>query len=224
LTLETENTVLKRDLRDLRLVFEDLEQRVERLTVGVGVNSTQDRLGRPISQQIDTLTSQLADMNRASTRAHRASEHSLHEAKGEMSKMQMMLHDLRGELMALQHAQYYENAHRHWGRAGPGLAAQAGHATASNKDSEGSDSEGESATQVTQSSGRIGLPQYHSGYGPGYPFPPHPMGHPGQPGFAPVGPPYNLPPGPPFGMRRWSGWPYSFGASSPEDRGGGVKL
>lgn len=197
---------------------------MERLTVSVGINSTQDRLDQPISQQINALTSQMTDMTRASTRAHRASQQSLHDVKGEMSNMQMMLHDLRGELMALQHAQYYENAYRQWGRAGRGPTTQAGHKTTSNKDSEGSDSEGELATQGTQSTGRIGIPQFHGGYGPGYPFPPYPMAHPGQPGFVSTGPPYNAPPGPPFGLRRWSGWPYSFGASSPEDRGGGVKL
>jgi len=197
---------------------------VERLAISVGLSYTQDRLEEPISQQMSTLTSQITEMNRSSTRAHRVNEQALHVVKGEMSNMQMMMHDLRGELMALQHAQYYENAQRQWGRAGPGPATQANSATASNKDSEGSDSEGESTAQVPHSFGRVGPPQLGA-YAPGYPFPPYLMAHTGQPAFAAGAPPYNMPPpGSLFGPRRWTGWPYSLGASSPEDRGGGVKL
>lgn len=222
-SLETENNVLKRDLRDLRLVFEDLEQRVEQLTVTVGLNTTQDRVAAPLSQQVQQIGSQVSDLTRSSTRAQRSSEQALHEVKGEMSNMQMMMHDIRGELMALQHAQYYENAYRQWGRAGQ-APAKPSSASASNKDSEGSDSEGETASQATASFGRMGIPQPMS-YGPGYPFPPYPMSHPGQPVFGNAGPPYGVPaPAPLFGPRRWSGWPYGIGSSSPEERGGGVKL
>lgn len=225
--LEAENRDLKRDLRDLRILYEDLEQRVERVTITVGVDSTQDRLVQPISQQLNSITTQISDLNRTSARAHRTNEQAVHEIKGEMSNMQMMLHDLRGELMALQHAQYYESAYRQWGRsgAGPGAGAQPSATTTINKDSEGSDSEGEALSHTTPTYGRFAVPQPVP-YGPGYPFPPYPFAHPG-PSLAAgsAGGPYPAPPPSVlFAQRRWSGWPYSLGTSSPEERGGGVKL
>lgn len=223
--LETENSDLKKDLRDLRLLYEDLEQRVERLTISVGMNSTQNNLVQPISQQLNTLTSQLSDLNGTSVRAHRTNEQAVHEMKGEMSNMQMMLHDLRGELMALQHAQYYENAYKQWGRTATGAGVQTSSTTTSNKDSEGSDSEGETPSQTAPIYGRFTMPQPIA-YGPGYPFPPYPTTHLGQPlVVGNAGPSYPVPPpGMLFAQRRWSGWPYNLGASSPEERGGGLKL
>ncbi|KAK9899394.1 hypothetical protein P389DRAFT_48088 [Cystobasidium minutum MCA 4210] len=219
-SLENENSTLKRELADLREKFEDLDHRVQRITHNIGYGQTRDLAGQPINQQLDSLAVQMNDMKRASTRSQLASEHTLHEVKGEMSNLQMMLHDLRGELMALQHTQYYENAYRsQWGRSGMPMTSRPNE-TSQGKDSE--DGNADTTSQPNPSSIRpLAMPQSNTF---GYPFPPYP-GMLGAYGGPVTSPPYGMPPpGSMFAPRRWSGWPYGYTSSSPEERGGGVKL
>ena len=122
--------------------------------------------------------------------------------------------------MALQHTQYYENAYRsQWIRGGMPTSSRPSD-TNQGKDSE--DSNATDATSQNTSSVRpLAMPQ-PSAFG--YPFPPYPamMGNFGGPVTSP---PYGmLPPGPMFAPRRWSGFPYGYASTSPEERGGGVKL
>lgn len=219
-SLEQESTNLKRELSDLRTKFEDLDHRVQRITQNIGYGQTEDLAGQSVNQQLDTLTLQMNELKRASTRSQLASEHTLHEVKGEMSNMQMMLHDFRGELMALQHTQYYENACRsHWGRTAPASASRSERTTS--QDGEDSSATGDTSPQSSSTLRPLAMPQPNAF---GYPFPPYGMAPPVFGGPV-TSPPFGVPPpGSMFGPRRWSGWPYGYGSSSPEERGGGVKL
>lgn len=223
--LERENSNLKRDLAELRNTFEDLEHRVERITNDIGYVQTRNDNSQPINQQLDNLIARVNDLNRTSTRSQLASEHTLHEVKGEMSNLHMMIHDLRGEFMALQHAQYYENAYRQWGRGYGPLSSRPADQSGSSKSSDEGDLAANGASHEAtglrnMATSQPGLPAI------GYPFPPYGTMQPGPGGFVgATNAPYGMvPPAPLFGPRRWSGWPYSLGSSSPEERGGGVKL
>jgi hypothetical protein len=228
MSLETENASLRRDLLDLRGTYEDLERRVNRLTRGIGSPYAQDDANQPISEHLSTLASQFTSLSRASNRNQVTNEQTLHDVKGELSNVQMMLHDLRGEFMALQHAQFYENAYRHWGGRPapvPSTSRVASGSDAGSTDGKKSE-DGDSTT--TPSTGTAPtfrpMPMFQpNGMAMGYAF--QPYGVPPGPPFGPANAgPYAMPP-PAFGPRRWSGWPYGFGgSSSPEERSGGFKL
>ncbi|CAD6568902.1 MAG: hypothetical protein CYPHOPRED_002942 [Cyphobasidiales sp. Tagirdzhanova-0007] len=213
--LRQENLILRRDGSSLQDRCEILSQRVDQLDSQMGHTSATDITHRimPSSTVLDSLTllsSHFQDVSISTERATRASEQSVQELRAEISTFQIGMHDLRGEMMALQQAQYYESASRFWARSQIGVDS------------------------VTSTEGKTGSPsasslfaqqaQYGMHCGHGYPFPPFSTGT-GHPMYAPT-PPLLQP------VRRFYGWPYPqlcVGGSMSPDGGpnlgtGGTKL
>ena len=251
-SLERENRELSTSLARLRRQYEDLAGRLESVTARIGDAPTSANSGGTgratlfsMEVSLAAVSAQLADLARASAETQRDRERMALDLRGEMGGVQMAVHELKGEMMALQQAHYYESASRYY-------AARNGQSSAVLPPPLAGSSEGKatSASSVTTSGassssatsageGTAPYPHY-PGLG-GYPFPPYaglPVHMPlassmsGQPFHSPHLPPHHAIHGS-MSMRRLygHGWPplypmYGAGGASPDGGmyGGGTKL
>ena len=118
--LQLENRNLTLNVSDSIVTIEALSRRVDQLECRVGHNSIPaDSLTPPTStilESLSSISSQIKNMTISLEQVKRASEQSVYELQGEISVLQMGLHDLRGEIIAFQQAQYHESASRYWAR------------------------------------------------------------------------------------------------------------
>ena len=218
--LEAENRELSDRVISLRADCSALETRMSRVQQRIGPASG-EAVTDSLEDSVAALTAQVAELSRSNSEARRAADRTHHDMRGEVTSMQMGLHELRGEMMAFQQAQHYEHASRLYSRTSSDSSTVA--AAAAGK-------EGKAISSTSTSAGEAPLAMLPSAQqmytpfgGPGYPFPPY-MG--AQPFYGPMPPP-NLMMQPPPPGRRFYGWPYAMygGGTSPDGgAGGGTKL
>lgn len=209
--LKRENASLRSELTALQTTYAELSRRVNQLDARLG-DASHSGPDSPISRQIAGLSNQMTSLSGIASSSRRIAEQSHTDLRADLNAMQLSMHDLRGELIALQQAQYYESASRFWSRGGGQAGGDSSGSLLRTGSEESAAAAGKAASSNVPLHPLAGPPGMHMPMaGPGaYPFPPYGPLLPGQSMYSPTHP--IMPPG-----RRFFGWPYMpSGGTSPE--------
>lgn len=238
--LEADNLSLRSDVSALELRLSRVHQRVGAARTDSADGDTAGSSTDSLEETVGALRAQVAELAHAQAEARRAAERTHHDARREINSLQVGLHELRGEMMALQQAQYYETASRLYGGRSAAAGQRPGPEIAGAAVSDGPGKDGKGTAGVSSTTSELAVPAgpqlMYTPFGTpaGYPFPqllgapPHPPGMlPGQQVF--YGSPNMMMMQPPPPGRRFYGWPYGMygGGTSPDGGtgpGGGTKL
>lgn len=212
-TLEDDVSGLSSICRDLTIELSTLKSRL-----GIPEQSYPSSAPSTISDSIASLSGNVTSLTHSSDEIKRNTEQALREIQSDTSVLQMALHDIRADIVAIQQAQYHESALRFWTQQqGPALR------TESRRSSGSSGTDDEKAASNTSNQIPSPAPSYFS------PFPPYPpYTHPAYavPSHTSL---YHMAPVPTVmhPNRRLHGWLYPGFPAGPPDvphGGGGTKL
>lgn len=118
-----ENGTLRRELEVLKRTQREVENRLDRLSARLGVDVAHDAatstaedeeqtFRSSLSETLSTLSTRVDHLSLTNTQSFQSQEEQSHSARNDINSLQMGLHDLRGEVMALvqqaQQAQHWE--------------------------------------------------------------------------------------------------------------------
>lgn len=112
--LTAENASLRADLTDSQAMQRRFETRLERTEarLGTGDGQPEDETVS-MTESLVTLSARIEALTASSAQAKRLNDDKTHSHREEINALQMGLHELKGEMMALQQMQYYESYSRY---------------------------------------------------------------------------------------------------------------